>query len=282
VKRGSAGLRGGTGSFHGRATYGCSKRFSRAPRAKTRRRAPSHRNGSSRAEATFVAIVVAIGALFAAEAAAGTQTAPYAIHTPTCDAQLTSQLGTAAKELCLESVKISVPPSNSSEVTVPVMFMKPGSSTTMEILYVVGSESQGHIGPKATVESTNVPLWMSVPTGKLGMLVTFSKGQEVFQSTTVVIYRYTVTASNDSEGYYALLPPYYAGIYPALAVGADPNNLNLTTLSTWAYTGVIETAESTVPSTVVGTGSMGVLNVTLPNSPQCQNAACNLISKSLF
>jgi len=243
---------------------------------------PRARSALGRAESVFAVVIVVVGALLAAGAVSGRAGQSSSARTSVCDLQFSTQLGPSAKGLCLDPVQITIPTSNASEITVPVMVLSPGSSTTVEILYSVGSESQGHIGPKVTVRPTDMPYWMSVPSGELSNRVVFSDAHLVFQTTQVLIYQYTVTASSDSTGYYAMLPPYYVGIYPALVVGAGSNHLNLTTLSTWAYTGVDQSAENTVPSTLVNTGGLLVTNVTLADVPHCLNPACNLISKSLF
>ncbi len=226
--------------------------------------------------------VVSVAGIPAADALWNRAGTSGAIHGPECNSQLESLLRGSANNLCLQLIQIFVPASNVSEIVVPVLVMKPGSTTTMDILYNIGSESLGHIGPKLDVAPTDRPQWLSVPYGNLSHEVVFSDGRVIFQSATIVIYRYNVSAGVGSNGYYALLPPLYSGINPALDVNTDPVSFNLTTLATWAFTGVLKTAEFSLPSYIVGTGNLDVVNVTLPDDSNCANPACNLISNSLF
>ncbi len=167
------------------------------------------------------------------------------------------------------------------EFYVPVLVMKPGGFGTIDILYDLSASSIGHVGPLPTVPSTLVPFALSVPSAIINTSrVGFSDGVPIFQNSAWVIYRYTVNASADSTGYYAIMPPYFFGIYPALDIGADANNLNMSTLSIWGYTGVIMSAEDSVPSTIVGTSGFAVVNATIPGLPDCPNPACSLISRS--
>ena len=161
------------------------------------------------------------------------------------------------------------------------MIMNPGTTSTMDVLYLLSARSEGHRGPLPNVTSSEVPLTLSVPSGQLEPgKVSFSNASVVFQDTAVILYRYTVSAAADSNGYYAILPPYYYGIYPALAVGADPNGLNKSALSIWGFSGVIESQEFVVPSYIVGTGNLNVVNATVPMILNCPNPACVMISHS--
>jgi hypothetical protein len=102
----------------------------------------------------------------------------------------------------------------------------------------------------------------------------------VFKDKSVMIYDYTVTTLAGSAGYYAILPPYYFGMLPALAVGADPNQLNASALLMWGYSGTFLSSEVTIPSRIVWTGNMVVVNSTIPMTLDCPNAACSIISHS--
>lgn len=167
------------------------------------------------------------------------------------------------------------------EFYVPVLIMKPGGVGTIDILYHLSASSIGHVGPLPTVPSTLVPYALSIASATRNTsLVEFSHGVPIFQNSAWILYRYTVNASVHSTGYYAIMPPYFFGIYPALDIGTDSNNLNMTTLSIWGYTGIIMSAEDTVPSTIVGTSGFTVVNATIPGLSYCPNAACNLISRS--
>ncbi len=167
------------------------------------------------------------------------------------------------------------------EFYVPVLVLKPGGIGTIDILYHISAGSIGHVGPLPTVAPSLVPFTLSVASATVNTsLVGFSDDVPIFQNSAWILYRYTVNASADSAGYYAIMPPYYFGIYPALDIGADSNNLNMSALSIWGFTGIITSAEDTVPSTIVGTSGFNVLNATIPGLTDCPNAACNQISRS--
>jgi hypothetical protein len=161
------------------------------------------------------------------------------------------------------------------------MVMSTRSSTVVEVMYQLNSQSVGW--PTAThrnVTSSQVPLAISVPTGQITQLVKFSNASLVFEDKSVMIYNYTITTLAGSAGYYAILSPYYFGMPPALAIGADPNRLNASALSMWGYSGLFLSSEVTIPSRIVGVGNMVLVNSTIPMVPYCLNAACSIISHS--
>jgi hypothetical protein len=167
------------------------------------------------------------------------------------------------------------------EFYVPVLVLKPGATGTIDILYHISASTIGHVGPLPTVPPNLVPVALSVPLATINTSrVEFSDGVPIFQNSAWILYRYTVNASADSTGYYAIMPPYFFGIYPALDIGAESNDLNMSALSIWGYTGIITSAEDTVPSTIVGTSGFSIVNATIPGLQDCPNAACNLISRS--
>ncbi len=167
------------------------------------------------------------------------------------------------------------------EFYVPVLVMKPGGFGSIDILYHISAATIGHVGPLPTVAPTLVPFALSVPSATLNTSrVGFSHGVPIFQNSAWIIFRYAVNASADSTGYYAIMPPFYFGIYPALDIGADSNDLNMSALSIWGYTGVIMSAEDTVPSTIVGTSGFSIVNATIPGLDYCPNPACSVISRS--
>jgi len=205
--------------------------------------------------------------------------------TPECDPQLSAEVGNLGTGLCLQQVSLSVSRSNSSEFSVPVMIMKPGTSTVVNVLYLVAAERVFHPGPLPNITSSELPVLMSVPSGTIEPDgVTFSNALKIFQNGRVVIFSYTLTAATNSSGYYGILPQYYFGMYPALVVSAsaDPNNLNMTALGLWGYTGNMISSEFFVPSYVVGTGDLNVINATVPMTESCMNPACVIIAHSQY
>jgi len=167
------------------------------------------------------------------------------------------------------------------EFYVPVLVLKPGATGTIDILYHISASTIGHVGPLPTVPPNLVPVALSVPLATINTSrVEFSDGVPIFQNNGWTIYRYTVNASADSTGYYAITPPYYFGIYPALDIGTDTNNLNMSALSIWGFTGIITSSEDTVPSTIVGTSGFNIVNATIPGLADCPNPACSQISRS--
>jgi hypothetical protein len=197
-----------------------------------------------------------------------------------CDAALSAELGLSATNICLQDVQISVSSTNGSRFIVPVMVMQTGTTTTMDILYLLSSETLGHTGPIENVTASDVPIALSVPSGRASDQVTFSDASIVFANKNVIIYSYTVKAPYGSNGYYAILAPYYYGAYPALAVGADPDHLNESALSTWGFSGPMQSAEFALPSSIVGTGDLVLVNASVPMIPTCLNPACIVISHS--
>ena len=200
-----------------------------------------------------------------------------------CDPQLSAEVGDLGRGLCLRQVSLTVSPSNSSEFSVPVMIMKPGTSTVVDVLYVLASERIMHPGPLLNITSSELPVLMSVPSGTFDAGgVTFSNASDIFQNARVVIFSYTLTAATNSSGYYAILPRYYFGMYPALVVSSDPNHINMTALSLWGYTGTMISSEFFVPSYIVGTGDLNVINASVPMTESCMNPACVRISHSQY
>jgi len=224
----------------------------------------------------FLLIAIVVGAIFAAHIlSTATESA---VHTPECDRQLAAEV---ESDLCLQLIQISVSSSNSSELSIPVMVMRPGTTTAIDVLYLLSAGSSGNPGPKRNVTTSELPLALSIPSGKVdASKVAFYNASVIFQTKAAIIYRYTVMSAPDSSGYYAILPPYYYGIYPALAVGVDPNNLDKSALSIWGFSGLIESGEFIVPSYIVGTGDLNVVNATVPLIYSCPNPACVMISHS--
>ena len=203
--------------------------------------------------------------------------------TSECDQQLSADVGVLGTGLCLRPLSLIVSRSNSSEFSVPIMIMKPDTSTVVNVLYVLAVERVLHAGPSLNITSSELPVLISVPSGNFDAGgVTFSNASDIYQNTRVVIFSYTLTAAPNSSGYYAILPRYYFGMYPALVVTTDPNHLNMTALSLWGYTGTMISSEFFVPSYIVGTGNLVVINATIPMTESCMNPACVKISHSQY
>lgn len=197
-----------------------------------------------------------------------------------CDSTLSTALGITNAGLCLQDVQVSVSDFNSSDFVVPVMIMGQGTTTTVDILYLLNSESVGHNGPIQNVTADDFPVAISVPSGKVSTQVTFSNASVLYTGKGIVIYSYTVTSSAESDGYYAIAPPFYFGVYPVLAVGAEPGQLNDTAVSMWGYDGMMQSGEFALPSDIVGTGTLVLVNATVPATPSCPNPACIVVAHS--
>ena len=202
---------------------------------------------------------------------------------PPCDAQLASEIGASAAGLCLQPLRVTQN-SNSSEFYVPVLIIPPGASGEIDILYHLSTAVYvSHPGLRPNLTASNVPLALSVSSAATNASrVGFSVDSALFQNSDWVIYRYTVKTSADSAGYYAILPHYYWGMHPALAVGASPQSLNVTSLAMWGYTQCCISGEVTMDSSIVGATGFAVVNMTIPGIPYCPNAACNLVARSLY
>jgi len=261
--------------------------LSKAPRTKIlcarRGHRFSGRRALTRASAVFLIIILAVTAVMAVDSFRSlAESPPTQVNTPPCDPTLLEEMGLSATSLCLENVQVVSSPTNSSDFIVPVMVMSPGTSTTIEVLYLLSSETLGHTGPIQNITTAEAPVALAVPSGKASPDVTFSSATRIFSDKSLVIYRYTLTASSGSDGYYAVLPPFYWGVFPALAVGADPAHLNMTALQTWGYSGGLMSAEFALPSDILGTGGLDVVNATVPTIPTCPTPACVVISNSGF
>lgn len=235
----------------------------------------------ARGPVVFVLVAALVLAMFAADSLVQVSGNSTTSQTYACDTSLTGELGISSPGLCLQQpLQVSVLSSNYSEYVVPVMILQPGSSTAVYILYLLADEAVAHPGQIENVTTSDVPVAMSVPSGEVSGLVTFSNATVLFSSKSVILYEYTVTAAVGSDGYYAVLPPYYYGAYPALAVGASPGALNQTALQTWGYDGMMLSGEFVLPSDIVGTGNLMVVNATVPTTPECPTPACVTISHS--
>ncbi len=200
-----------------------------------------------------------------------------------CDAQLSSLIGASASGICLQPLQIVVN-SNATYSYVPVLVMNASSTATVDILYHLAAGAYvSHPNLKPTLYSTDVPLALSMASAKVNRsAVWFSSGAVVFRGNGWVIYRYTVNAVQEAAGYYAILPKYYWGMFPALAIGVDPNHLNVSALSTWGLVRCCSSGEIILPSSIVGSSGFEVVNATIPTITECPNAACNIISHSLY
>lgn len=199
-----------------------------------------------------------------------------------CDTQLKNEVGITSQQLCLQPLTVEVSSKNASEFTAPVLVIKPGQSGTIQILYHISAEQVNHQGIKLNLTGADVPGILSVSTAtqnrsKIG----FSNGSVIFQSADWILYKYAITTSSSSAGYYAILPPFYYGVYPPLVVTSDPNKSNSSALSMWGYTGIIQSGEFIIPSTIVGVSHIQIINYTIPDIAYCPNAACVLLSRSL-
>jgi hypothetical protein len=201
--------------------------------------------------------------------------------TANCDSFLSKEVG--ANDLCLRPFTISISPSNSSDFVVPVLIAQPGGSASIEVLYHLSASTVNHQGNLASLTPSDVPDMLSESTGTVSpSQVTVSNGVLVYNSTAWVIYSYTLRTSSASEGYYAILPPFYYGTYPALAVASESNTLNMSALAMWGFDEVGQSSEFVIPSTIVGTSGLSVVNASVPQISYCPNSACIAVSHSLY
>lgn len=246
---------------------------------------PSAVGGHRRVAVQTSALVVAAIAIVATGAAAFislSESGPKPVML-SCDATLLAQIGGTGTGLCLTPLNVVESVSNLSNYYVPVLVMSPGSSASIDIMYnVAGGYYVSNSKLKPEITATRVPLALSVPSALVNKsAVGFSSGKVVFQNSAWVIYRYALNASAGSSGAYAILPPYYVGMYPALIVGTR-QSFNTTQLALWGYSGFSESGEVILPSTVVGVRGLTVLNETVPVTTSCPNPACGLVSRSLY
>ena len=201
-----------------------------------------------------------------------------------CDQSLLAQIGAVGSGLCLRPLKIIVSGANSSEFVVPVLTMKAGSSGTISILYDLAAGTYvSRPYEKPNVTASDIPLALSVATARPSPgSVDFSDARALFNSSHWVVFTYDVRAAQNATGYYAILPPEYAGVYPPIAVGGDANALNMISLAMFGYTGLSMSGEVIVPSTIVGASGMTVVNATIPMITTCPNSACVFVSYSLY
>jgi len=239
---------------------------------------PKSRMGLGRLATVLLFIAVLVLALIVSEVLLNQ---PRASNAPAqkCDPSLVSELK-IPDSLCLENLQITIPVTNTSAFIVPVIIVKPGTTTTIEILYQLSSESVQHPGPRLNVTSFEIPTFRLVPSGNVSDLIKCSNGTLVYGSSSLTIFSYNVTTLPGSDGYYAILPLFYFGFYPVLAVGASPGHLNQSVLNTWGYDGPLLTGEFALPSQIVGTGDATLVNATVPMTQICPSVACHVIAHS--
>ena len=236
----------------------------------------STRAGVSISVAVVAVVLVLIGAAFGF---LYLRPAPVA---PSCDTPLANQIGMGGNG-CLQPLYVTQN-ANLTEFTVPVLIMQPGGTGTVDILYhVATAKYASHPGLRPTLSATDVPLALSVLLATTNKSqVGFSPGMTLYEGDGWVIFRYTVNAATDATGYYAVLPPYYWGMYPALAVGRTPAKANEPALAMWGYTKCCISGEVTMNSTVVGYAGFTVVDVQVPGVVYCPDAACNIVSQSHY
>ena len=141
--------------------------------------------------------------------------------------------------------------------------MKPGTSASIWILYEPHADKGSGFNPQSKLTSFNIPTAISAISGVPSGNVSFSKGTLLFSQNNWTIYDYTVSASANSSGYFVIIVPFGPTLYPALAVSSEANSLNTSTLSLWGYVGGITTGETAIPSIIVGTSNLTIVNVTI-------------------
>jgi hypothetical protein len=230
------------------------------------------RRASSLSLLFIVAIAAISGAYF------GTATS----QARNCNSQLSGKAGTPAN-LCLQTIAIDYSGRNSSEASVPVLLMQPGTTASVSILYEPHSDKGSAYNPQSQLTGFNIPTAISAISGQPNITaVEFSKGSLVFEQNNWTIYRYNITASNDSGGYYVIIVPFGPQLYPALVVAPSSASINVSEMSVWGYVGSITTGETVIPSVIVGESNLSVVNVTIPESQYCQTRACNIVASSQF
>lgn len=227
-------------------------------------------------------IVVALVVLLVVVASASWVFFAFRSTAPSCNAQLSSEVGDAQQHLCLHPLIISILSTNASEFSVPVLVLSPGDSGTVQILYHISASQVNHQGNKANLTQFDSPGVLSISTASVNRSdISFSNGSLIFQNADWVLFKYTLNTSSQSEGYYAILPPFYYGIYPPLVITSEPSKLNNTALSMFGFSGLIQSGEFIIPSTIVGVSGLRILNYSVPAISYCPNAACILITRSL-
>lgn len=206
----------------------------------------------------------------------------YQTNASACDIQLGDEIGIPNQSQCLRPVTIAVSSVNSSEFIVPVLVIRPGETGTLDILYHISASQVNHQGIKANITEGDSPVALSTSTSTENKsMVDFATSTLIFQNANWVLYKYVVKTSSQAAGYYAILPPFYYGFYPPLVVANQPNKLNNSALTMWGFTGIIQSGEFIIPSTIVEVTGFHVVNYTIPDISYCPNPACVLIARSL-
>ena len=155
-----------------------------------------------RASSLSLLFIVAVGAI--AGAYFGIATNP----SGNCNSGLSKKAGTPAS-ICLQTIAIDYSSRNSSEASVPVLLMQPGTTASISILYEPHSDKGSAYNPQSKLTGYNIPTAISTISGQPNITaVEFSKGTLVFAQNNWTIYSYNITASNDSSGYYAIIVPF--------------------------------------------------------------------------
>jgi hypothetical protein len=189
----------------------------------------------------------------------------------------------APSNLCLRTIEINYPTPNSSVVNVPALVMYPGTNASISILYEPHSDMGDEFNPQSTLTGFNIPTAVSAFSGNPDLaLVRFTKGTLLSEHDNWSIYSYTIIASNDSAGYYAIIVPFGPQLYPALVIEPPSVSVNASLMTLWGYVGSIESGETIIRSVFIGTSDISIVNVTVPTSDYCMSRACNLISTSEF
>ena len=164
-----------------------------------------------------------------------------------------------------------------------MLLMQPGTNASVSILYEPHADQGSAYNPQSELTAANIPTAVSAATGEANQTaVAFSKGILVFQHDNWTMYRYNITASADSAGYYAIAVPFGPMLYPALVITSNPESLNLSEMSLWGYDGNIKTGETIIPSIFVGTSNLSIANVTVPEFQLCRTRACNVMASSEY
>ena len=198
------------------------------------------------------------------------------------DTKLSNVMGITGQSQCLHPLTITVSRVNDSQFIVPILVIRHGESGTMRILYHLSASEVNHQGNEAILTETDAPRALSVSTATENKSkVGFSNGILIFRNANWTLYEYVVNTSSNSAGYYAILPPFYYGFYPSLAVTNQLNKLNNSALSMWGFRGIIQSGEFIIPSTIVGVTGFHVVNDTIPDISYCPNSACVLKARSI-
>ncbi len=167
------------------------------------------------------------------------------------------------------SIVIQLTKVEGGENIVPVLLMRANSTSSIYVLYLTSPYS-------SRITTENLPSVFTPPVGgQLSNSIRFSNANLLLQNASMVLYEYTVTALSNSTGYYQMYFWDSCGLGLPFVIGVSADDLNMSELHIFGYSGVFYCQISPIRSELVGISSnITEVTINVPSFTACYNVDC--------